>query len=602
MSTKKRYKNLPILIFISIVLIALIVLLRVQSPLKNLKDSSAAITGTNKVAVVLLNWATPPANSTALPTTTAAESVMNQVEQFMSENSYGKFQLVNTTSDIFRMNMDVSYSCLNFVNFNSGNYTNDPVSGYVNSHYSSVGLVPANYKQVVFVLPLNHSDCGYSGLTPTSLWYGALMTKIDSQNYDLKTVAHEMGHNYGSRHSSSWNCSSTAIPSGCTLYSSTAQYDLYEPMGNNFYGIHHFGVSRKEKFGWFNSSNVRNINASGTYTIYPIESNLPTSLQAIKVCKNATSYYTIENREPIGIDANLIGRSPSVIDGAIIRYIPSGISYDSDSFSLTNNGQAFAYGSTFTDSTNGIQIKVGSAKDASKGLPVTVTYTNGSPTTCPFSVSTPPTNPPIPPVTNLLYCPSSSVTRAQMAVFLIRGKYGYPFIPAPVGTSTGFSDVPTTHWAAPWIKKLVQDGITSGCGTGIYCPSDSVTRAQMAVFLLKLRYGATYSPPAVGTSTGFTDVPTTHWAASFIKKLFQDGITAGCSSTTYCPDSPVTREQMAVFLLRTKYLSPATTSLNIFTDVASTNVFKSYIDGLYNVGMTGGCRVVNNEVTEVPKP
>jgi hypothetical protein len=72
-----------------------------------------------------------------------------------------------------------------------------------------------------------------------------------------------------------------------------------------------------------------------------------------------------------------------------------------------------------------------------------------------------------------------------MAVFLLRSKHGSIYIPPAVGTSTGFSDVSTSYWAAAWIKQLVAEGITSGCGTDTYCPEAPVTRAQMAVFLVK---------------------------------------------------------------------------------------------------------------------
>ena len=73
----------------------------------------------------------------------------------------------------------------------------------------------------------------------------------------------------------------------------------------------------------------------------------------------------------------------------------------------------------------------------------------------------------------------------------------------------------------------------------------------MAVFLLKAKYGSGYAPPAVGASTSFADVQTTHWAAAWIKQLAAEGITGGCGTGTYCPDAPVTRAQMSVFLVRT---------------------------------------------------
>jgi Tol biopolymer transport system component len=149
------------------------------------------------------------------------------------------------------------------------------------------------------------------------------------------------------------------------------------------------------------------------------------------------------------------------------------------------------------------------------------------------------------------YCPESTVTRDQMAVFLLRGIHGSTYNPPAVGEGTGFVDVPTDHWAAAWIKQLAAEGITGGCGGGNYCPGAPVTRDQMAVFLLKAKHGKTYSPPSVGDSTGFTDVPPDHWAAAWIKQLAVEGITGGCGVANYCPGNPVNRAEMAVFLVRT---------------------------------------------------
>ncbi len=151
----------------------------------------------------------------------------------------------------------------------------------------------------------------------------------------------------------------------------------------------------------------------------------------------------------------------------------------------------------------------------------------------------------------LNYCPDSTVTRAQMAIFLLKGIHGSSYAPPAVNGNTGFGDVAADYWAAAWIKQLAAEGITSGCGGGSYCPDSTVTRAQMAIFLLKAMNGSSYAPPAVGGSTGFTDVAADYWAAAFIKQLVAEGITAGCGNGGYCPDSDVTRAQMAVFLVNT---------------------------------------------------
>ena len=147
-----------------------------------------------------------------------------------------------------------------------------------------------------------------------------------------------------------------------------------------------------------------------------------------------------------------------------------------------------------------------------------------------------------------MYCPETSVTRAQMAVFLLKGIHESSYSP-PAGTGTIFSDVPPSYWSASWIEQLAKEGITSGCSSGKFCPENAVTRAQMAIFLLKAEHGTSYAPPPpVGI---FTDVPTTYWAASWIEQLAAEGITSGCGNGVYCPDSPVTRAQMAVFLVKT---------------------------------------------------
>jgi len=147
-----------------------------------------------------------------------------------------------------------------------------------------------------------------------------------------------------------------------------------------------------------------------------------------------------------------------------------------------------------------------------------------------------------------IYCPDDSVTRGQMAAFLLRAEQGGGYEPPPA-TGTLFSDVPVTHWAANWIEQLAAEGITTGCGGGQYCPEQDVTRAEMAVFLLRAVHGGNYAPPTAGASQ-FADVPLSHWAVDWIQQLASDGITTGCGGGQYCPEQGVTRAEMAVFLVR----------------------------------------------------
>ncbi len=150
-----------------------------------------------------------------------------------------------------------------------------------------------------------------------------------------------------------------------------------------------------------------------------------------------------------------------------------------------------------------------------------------------------------------IYCPASVTTRAQMAVFLLKASEGSNYIPPPC-SGAFFGDVPCTGGIFdPWIEDLAGRGITSGCGGGDYCPSDPVTRAQMAVFLLKTDQGVLYVPPPCSGMV-FGDVACTGGIFDpWIEDLAGRGITGGCGGGDYCPANPVTRAQMAVFLVKT---------------------------------------------------
>ncbi|HEY0515463.1 MAG TPA: S-layer homology domain-containing protein [Thermoanaerobaculia bacterium] len=147
------------------------------------------------------------------------------------------------------------------------------------------------------------------------------------------------------------------------------------------------------------------------------------------------------------------------------------------------------------------------------------------------------------------YCPGVAMTRDEMAIFLLRAKAGGGYTP-PACTTPMFSDVPCSSSYAPWINELVRRGVTAGCGNGKYCPATSVTRAQMAVFLLATLQGPGWSPPAC-TSPAFADMPCTSPFAPWVNELVRRGVTAGCGGGNYCPDSVVNRDQMAVFVSTT---------------------------------------------------
>ena len=154
-----------------------------------------------------------------------------------------------------------------------------------------------------------------------------------------------------------------------------------------------------------------------------------------------------------------------------------------------------------------------------------------------------------------------------------------------------FLDVPPPHMFHDFVNTIARNGVTAGCGAGNFCPGASNTREQMAVFLLKSRFGPDHIPPAaVGL---FSDVPVESVFAPWVEEVAALQISVGCGGGKFCPGVPVTRGQMAVFLLKTLLGSdyaPPGASGTLFGDVPAGAFGAAYIEDLYNRGVTGGCQ------------
>jgi Bacterial Ig-like domain (group 3)/Concanavalin A-like lectin/glucanases superfamily/FG-GAP-like repeat/S-layer homology domain len=225
------------------------------------------------------------------------------------------------------------------------------------------------------------------------------------------------------------------------------------------------------------------------------------------------------------------------------------------------------------------------------------------------------------------YCPSLNVTRGQMAVFIVRSIYGsndFTYNPTP-----WFSDAVDSPATLPdgsanpnyttffkYIQKMKELGITAGCTVESYCPNQDVTRGEAAVFIVRARYGVNfnfdypatpYFTDAVGSPATLPDAtPNPNFTTFFryIQRLKQDNITAGCTTTTFCPDSIVTRDQAAVFISRAAFndllpsgmpfigsVVPSTGGLGDVVDIAVTGVNTTFVQGTTAVSPGAGFTV-----------
>ena len=139
---------------------------------------------------------------------------------------------------------------------------------------------------------------------------------------------------------------------------------------------------------------------------------------------------------------------------------------------------------------------------------------------------------------------------------------------AEVDVTQMFTDV-TKNWAYPGIQYCVTHQLMSGVGGNLFAPKMTTTRAQIVQILYNLE-----GEPKVSGTTPFTDL-TQNWYKDAVLWAYQTGVVSGTSATTFAPDLPVTREQIAVILMGyaekvlgvTRTWTPA--DLSVFPDAGS---------------------------------
>ncbi|HTO78043.1 MAG TPA: S-layer homology domain-containing protein [Thermoanaerobaculia bacterium] len=176
------------------------------------------------------------------------------------------------------------------------------------------------------------------------------------------------------------------------------------------------------------------------------------------------------------------------------------------------------------------------------------------------------------------FCPDEDVTRGEMAIFIAKGMAGggggipvsgawngHPYNCAPDGVSL-FSDVTTKDLFCKHVHYLAVQNVTLGCTSDRFCPGDAIDREAMAGFIAKALVApagggavpATYTDASTRLSYScdpaspnlhFSDVLAADSFCKHVHYLWARGIISGCGGTQYCPGDPVTRDQMAKFLV-----------------------------------------------------
>jgi hypothetical protein len=183
------------------------------------------------------------------------------------------------------------------------------------------------------------------------------------------------------------------------------------------------------------------------------------------------------------------------------------------------------------------------------------------------------------------------------------GVRAFDISPAGKDNSTGagrayvytFTDTPPWSALQSYVEQLFTKGTTTGCsalnanGTRLYCPNQPVTRRDMAVFIVRSLGLAPLDSP---TPT-FADVPASTFGYGEVERFYAQGITTGCTAVPlqYCPLATVTRRDMAVFIVRANGLAPLDSPTPTFADVPASMFGYGQVERFYEQGITTGCAV-----------
>lgn len=308
--------------------------------------------GVQNTILILVNFRNDPTNKPY--TAAAATSVMTSTSNFFLENSYGQTSLNTTVIDWKTLDMDAPARVTN----PDGTVTATcDYSGIASKADAAVGSSVNNFSRKVYAFP-NSNGCGWWGLgsvggNPSRSWING--------SFQLRVVAHEMGHNLGLWHSHSWDCGAAIIGGTCT---SSDYGDTLDVMGSS---SNHFNAFQKERLGWLNygaSPPISTANTSGSYPIYPFET-IGNSPKAVKIVKSTDSsgrraYYYAECRRPIGFDSGLSSNA-NVLNGFVIHTGDEASGNSSYLLDMTPataswSDPALVVGMSFNDPASGVTI------------------------------------------------------------------------------------------------------------------------------------------------------------------------------------------------------------------------------------------------------
>ncbi len=316
--------------------------------------------GAQKTVVILVNFQDKP---TEQPwTVDQARSVMfGTLSDYFRENSYGQAWLSGEAYGWYTIALD------------STNCDTTLIANKANSAAMTSGVDLSAYTRYVYIFPRN-SGCTWSGVgtvggSPSQAWiHGTL---------ELKTIGHELGHNFGLQHSHALECGATTLGANCQTYEYGDHFDI---MGN--YTAGHLNAFQKAQLGWLgygSSPPITTVEASGAYFLEPYELGSADAkalkiLKAIDPVTGVRTWYYLEYRQALGFDSFLAGNA-NVLNGIVFH-----TGTDSDprsSFLLDITPESTTAGGGYYDWEDPALAEGRTYSDPDAGVTITTAWTDG---------------------------------------------------------------------------------------------------------------------------------------------------------------------------------------------------------------------------------
>lgn len=326
---------------------------------------SLNISGARKLAVLLVNFQDNPVQPYTLADGT---NVINQTSNFIKENSQS---LTTVSGSAFGWyTLPIATTC-----------SDTSITSAAKQAAAAAGVDLSGYQHIAYVFPRN-TACPWAGVANLS---GDTILVNGSLN--LKTVAHELGHNFGLYHSHALECGTSIGGTSCT---SLDYGDALDMMGNANPG--HYNAFQKERLGWLNNGTmppITTVSSSGDYTLSTYEATA-TGAKALKILKStdaitgAKTYYYVEYRQPVGADAFISTMvstyGSNVATGVLVRTGTENNGSSSYLLDMTPASTTFDWydsalvlGQSYSDPGSGVTITPTWMNSTGAGINVTVT-------------------------------------------------------------------------------------------------------------------------------------------------------------------------------------------------------------------------------------